>query len=683
MGSVMTAHRRVRRSPWDIPIPWIAGSAIVAFLLAFTGWVLAETALNPFERFEVAFYRALSVNTLSDLYGTPFWSDPEMPRGAQISLFLARWVGVATFSMLLLKAYQGLFSERFARFTAARLKDHIVVIGDTDFARAAIEEASKFGQVVWATEHGVTSDEGNILRLAETGDGETMVRVTAAHRARAVLVSLPDDSRTFNSTRDMLRAEQIFGTGKISQVEPLAGPHFFAVVSDRWDAYPDEAAVLINPTADRADPNEGSGLDSVGEFITEARTAARAALGNAPLFLLAGNGPQHALVVGFGDFGEALLTELCESQRTDLYGRQRITIVDKDKGSWDRFTSRVPDHADVFDAAFFEIDIAATSGGDPAWRQLLEHVSRHPLTAAYVATGKATSSRLSASELRMKLLGACEHSTYHTGRSGDGLSELYDALAFPVFAYSRETSLFTSGGHSRSTLVTQREPEKRMPIIPFGAWSEMVSAARLFDDEPDAHAYEINATHHRLYAPEGSPLPFWRSLSEMSRYSSRSAAAYTPALLHAAGYDLSPWYKEAQSSESAVTLNNLPRLATIPDFDVDTPLLMKLARLEHARWCAERRLKGYRHGPVKDQARRHHPSLVDFDQLDEASQKYNIRYIKSLFATLAQKDTDLVVHRREDAPRAIARPTDISLLKKLGMLPGAAKPKDEGGHGDV
>ncbi|MEL6955184.1 MAG: RyR domain-containing protein, partial [Pseudomonadota bacterium] len=264
----------------------------------------------------------------------------------------------------------------------------------------------------------------------------------------------------------------------------------------------------------------------------------------------------------------------------------------------------------------------------------------------------------------------------------------FEAFSLPVFAYSLEQMRLVTEMSSRGQQQSATEHMDRMPIISFGAWSEMVSAARVFDDEPDGHAFEIHATHHRLYAGTDQPVPKWRSLSEWQRYSSRSASAYTPALLHAAGYDLRAWYAEAQSSESAVTLNDLPRLATLQSLNEEPALMMKLARLEHARWCAERRLKGYRWGPRKDTARRHHPGLVDFDDLDEGAQRYNIEYIKSLFALLAGKDDKIVVDLRENAPRAITRPTDIALLKKLGMLsdtpsePLSEHPSEDA-HGDV
>lgn len=48
-----------------------------------------------------------------------------------------------------------------------------------------------------------------------------------------------------------------------------------------------------------------------------------------------------------------------------------------------------------------------------------------------------------------------------------------------------------------------------------------------------------------------------------------------------------------------------------------------LARLEHARWNAERLLEGWRYGPEKDLEKKFNPYLVAWDQLDEAIKPYD------------------------------------------------------------
>jgi hypothetical protein len=53
---------------------------------------------------------------------------------------------------------------------------------------------------------------------------------------------------------------------------------------------------------------------------------------------------------------------------------------------------------------------------------------------------------------------------------------------------------------------------------------------------------------------------------------------------------------------------------TLTDGDVE-----KLAKAEHRRWMNERMAKGWRHGPVRDNNRKLHPDLVDWEYLSEDS----------------------------------------------------------------
>ncbi|MEM9740665.1 MAG: RyR domain-containing protein [Pseudomonadota bacterium] len=668
--------QKLRSKPfWDIPIGLVVLVGAIAFVLAFAGWMLHLTELGPWDRFQVSFYRALGVNALSDAYGESFAKRQIFGLPA-VLLTCARWLGVLTFTFLLVKAYQGLFSEGFTRFVAKGRSGHIVVVGDTRFARAAAEAAaSRDFTVVWATDEGQTSTDKKLIRVVEPLDGNRLVQATAAHQAHSVLVATGEDAKTFAVTRDMLTAPEVFGELAEQASNPLQGPHFFSVVSDRWNLYPDEAADLINPAPVSKDSQgRKGGLDSVGEFITESRTAARVVLNSAPLFVLAENRPQHAVIVGLGDFGESLLTEICEGQRTDLYARQKITIIDKTAKTWEAFKSRVPDHELVFDSTFFEIDLQNAGNVDAKWQALFQHMSLYPVTAAYVATGRSANSRLVASELRMRLLTLSDADTQAQAQNTPPGLQRPDPLSFPIFAYSRD-----SGDRNRPV---DQHKKSQLPIIPFGAWPDLVSAARLFDIEPDEHAYAIHKTHHEMNSDGDTPPPLWRDIKETDRYSSRSASANVPALLWAAGYDLTAWYNEARAKGEPITLNRMPKLAEAPDFTKEQPLLMYLARLEHERWCAERRLRGYRFGPSKDLARRRHPSLVSFDDLSEGAQTYNIAYIRSLFTMVAARDVPETVHRGAGV-KAIARPTDIALLAKLGLLVTPPERDAEADDGNV
>ena len=76
-----------------------------------------------------------------------------------------------------------------------------------------------------------------------------------------------------------------------------------------------------------------------------------------------------------------------------------------------------------------------------------------------------------------------------------------------------------------------------------------------------------------------------------------------------------------------------------------------LARLEHDRWMAERRIANWRYasGP-KDLVRRTNPNLVSWDQLDPEIQIYDLEFARLIPRLLA--GVGLKVCRRETSGSA-------------------------------
>ena len=61
------------------------------------------------------------------------------------------------------------------------------------------------------------------------------------------------------------------------------------------------------------------------------------------------------------------------------------------------------------------------------------------------------------------------------------------------------------------------------------------------------------------------------------------------------------------------------------------------ARSEHRRWAASAELIGWRWGPIRDNARKRHPDLVNYDALSEASKAKDRAVVGDMIALLAQE----------------------------------------------
>ncbi len=121
---------------------------------------------------------------------------------------------------------------------------------------------------------------------------------------------------------------------------------------------------------------------------------------------------------------------------------------------------------------------------------------------------------------------------------------------------------------------------------------------------------------HALYCEQerrrGKTAPTWEELDEDRRDANRAQVADIPNKLYILGYELAPSH-------------GLPA----SDIVIAPEQLEKMAVHEHNRWMDERTRQGWTYGPVRDNARKHHPCLVPWEKLPEEEM---------------QKDRDTVVN---------------------------------------
>lgn len=661
----MARRRRERSTAWDVPIVPLLAAGLLAVGLAIWGWliVLPET-VSGWWRWEAAIFRALGVNTMSDQYGDlQVFMTPEGPGPGFWQLFAAKWIGVGVFFATLAKVVIALFAEHVLTIICRRFwTRHVVVIGDGDFAGEVASEAAEtlvarrwFGlslgarhlNVVHFKPGGRETTRDGILTLDSDMGLDAMLRTSAAHRARAVVFAFSENATSIERARRAFHSSRLRSISGKHSLHSTNGTHIFAFVSDGW--FENREALEIDFQSGHSEdaPKEGT-LDSVVELISESRCAARSVLAAFPLYALQEHPIQHVLLVGFGAMGEAMLTEICETQRIDPYRRQKITIIDPDCSVWDNFRRRCPEWERVFDGNFIESDLLVAGRLAP---ELVARLAEAPLTAAYIATGEVYDPAMAAANLKEGVLCEVFEQT------------LPDSHArFHIFTCVRGGSATLS-----PAMREKAEDTGGIPIIAFGAWGDIITSARVLELEPDERAFDIHKVNSLLHGG-GRPVPNWSAVSEADRYSSRSAAAFLPTLLHSARLDLSDW--RLSNGDRPPSPNRPPRLTDDRLARIDAFDRLHLARLEHIRYCAERRLRGFRYNEARDRARKLHPSLVAFDALPAKEQSGNLDYIDRVLTTLqagkGERPTQL--SRLEEGGRPPVRPGDVDLLRRAGRL---------------
>ena len=118
--------------------------------------------------------------------------------------------------------------------------------------------------------------------------------------------------------------------------------------------------------------------------------------------------------------------------------------------------------------------------------------------------------------------------------------------------------------------------------------------------------------------PEDPAMQPWEALPEDLKESNRQQADQIPEKLKLVGRCLRP----AANAKSA-------GIGLTPE-ELET-----LARLEHDRWMAQKLAQGWTYGPVKDSARKLHPSLVPWEDLPEAEKDKDRQPVQNIPEFLA------------------------------------------------
>ena len=99
----------------------------------------------------------------------------------------------------------------------------------------------------------------------------------------------------------------------------------------------------------------------------------------------------------------------------------------------------------------------------------------------------------------------------------------------------------------------------------------------------------------------------------------------------------------------------VPESAEASDFSFTPEEVEGLAELEHKRWMNERIAQGWSYGPKRDNRRKIHPDLQEWDALDEGTRRRRMRSARSP-ASSARRATRSSAFRRTPS-RAARRQT--------------------------
>ena len=172
--------------------------------------------------------------------------------------------------------------------------------------------------------------------------------------------------------------------------------------------------------------------------------------------------------------------------------------------------------------------------------------------------------------------------------------DLLDRQDLPVFArvwQQRKLGDFLHG-LERDSPVPDR-------LTVFGDLASLTDPAGLLAESIDLLAISAHEAYRR--SGGASAIPGWNDLSEQAKQSNRAFADHI-----------------------AVKLSEVAH-----DREWDEDEIEKLARMEHWRWSLALKLRGWRHGE-RDEIRKRHPLLKDWEELDENSRDMNRQMVRRI-----------------------------------------------------
>lgn len=541
---------------WTIP-----GFAVLTIGLGLAGW------LAHGYRFDEALYRAIALFEVNnDAYHGPVGS-------TDWRFLIGRWTGLITVFGAAVVTLGALLQARVMLALARTLRQEVAVIGAEAITATAFETARRAGKsAVWV---GSPTLEAYSLRaLAVPWPADDPIRTISSYAAAAdhILVAESDDA----------------GALVLARAARAAAPNAFITVLMRDARLAEDAAAMINEPRTR--------------LLSAATVAARALNIDHPPFLIAealGHRRIHALIVGFGQTGQAIARDLIVNCRTTYLGLPRITVIDPAARALEGVMRvRAPELDACADFAFIEGAIGP-HGVEPGAEALSRALADGgPVTAAYVCR-PIDAEALGTAGMLQSLLRA---------------------------ANVVEPAIFVRLGDAGALIKSGNDARGLNSLIPFGELNALIAATEFLSNAPDHAARAFSEAYRATLPPEKRDDPKnrsarpWDELDETFRQATRDSVAHIPAKMASAGIDPKLWLGVAGPP---------PLPADVRLFSSDAEC-EKIAELEHERWNAQRRMDGWRWAdiPSKDDHRRLHPDLAPYGRLKDSTKEYDRAFVR-------------------------------------------------------
>jgi hypothetical protein len=555
-----------------------------------------------------ALYRTLGAIGVQDVYSLP----------ERVELEIARFVGLFVPLIGLLFAFSGqLFQSLAQGLSNLGAGGHVVVAGSGPAALALADDCAKAGDVVFLAAPELPAETAWTLRragvLVVEGDPTQagVLQVARAGKAAHVVALSPSDTdnlRIEAAVRSLANADP--ARRRVTAVH--VGMQGQALLQEAREMRAEELRIAESPAASGKSKKPASAPIEARPFSLTELAARRLMTIEATEILdtarRRGHARPHLVVLGFDAAAEAASIRFLMTLWSAHFGPPRVTIVTPDSDDAERhFAARYP-HARGHggmeaDIGFYGFDWSVQGLDDRVLGAI--EAARGPASACLVSTGAEDDTIT----LALALLRACNVGPI-----------------WPVPIYMKEASVsefskvYASGD--------QTEDVEDAYLKAFGAVQTTATREAVLDGVLDQGAAMAHEVYQKGMASRGEMAPKelealhkgWDKVAETYRNANRGSADHAVVKLWDAG-----WRPAAPREKGGEAKPDIPE-----------EMVMPMAEVEHARWCAERLMAGWRpprDGEQRDNRLRIHPSLKPWSVLTDSEKAKDADQVRAAMFT--------------------------------------------------
>ncbi|MFL5822844.1 MAG: RyR domain-containing protein [Solirubrobacteraceae bacterium] len=588
-------YERIRPGWLELRPVVLALATVAVFVLGTIGFQQYMRAHDQHGQVIDSFYRTL---TLFELDG--YDVEPPIPWAMEVARFLAPiLVGYAVFRgvVTVFRTQVQLVGIRFLT------RGHVVVagLGEMGFRLASAFRAQGFRVVAIdvdeANELLQSARERGITVLAGDARDQRMLAKARTDFARYLVAACGEDGRNVEVAVSAAKLAARRTAGVLHVLVHLEQPGL-------WRMLKAEAISRLGAEALRM------------EFFNAFETGARILLDERPPFPAVAEpaAPRrpHVLVAGLDGIGDSLILNVARLwQRSQPAEGEhlRLTILEEDaEAARLRLLARYPELERICDlrAASAPLGVELQRGS-----LNVDVGDGHAVTAVYICVEQEAQALEAALALRAR-------------------PEL-QGVPFALAVNEAGVGLAT---------ILHDDPETAHGVYGFGVLERALQVGPLLRGTNEALARAKHEEYVRHQLDRGVPLGEglmvpWEQLDEQWKDANRAFADGIGGQLAAAGCILVP----------APLIDPHGQLLSFTAEEVEG-----LARSEHDRWVADKVRNGWRFGPVRDDARKIHPLLVAWGQLDEVERDKDREPVREVPQMLAYAGFEIVRLTEADAP---------------------------------